>query len=1216
MLGGKHAATRGSLNDCDFDFADVAGEGACDNHLIAVCIGTSPETVLVPAPPSPYLTELLLDKEFKPPFVLGGGTYAALRFIKRWHELPDGAERTAFTIAELALSPAAAAANAASAPSTSTSRRFVPPPAAAAVETAATTPFVVAAHNGGTQADAKYLLQVLETAHRLRFNELFCVCAPLFSPFVRSLGIEYPLKFDGLEVTANRLFKALYGRGRTPMLDAELKEREYFFSGHAWAGMGASDLAHSAAPHVAANTARATAAINDAAYTCTIDPFEAPSWENDDGVSTCPDCKSAFRWLGVPILRQSHCRCCGRVKCAECAKWRVDRALAPLRRDTDGQLCKACKGCYDKVETLLRDAFLSHTFAVSGLSVLEIGLMQLVDKTWCAAAQMCLHYFRQAFYEPTWLAAIASGASIAGGGSGAGGAGSAGAAAAASGGAGSGGSGLGGGVSGGSGPILQNSVLQRAPSSTMARQPASGASQGGAGATVYNGTVAGPSPSGFTGGSAPATPAAQAINPLVRHILRSSARLLAGHCPAILSLLVVTDFNNPEEAAIVCQVLRETEDIRRSDVAAATTAQKQHGSASGVGCGVGCDARPTRRPALHWHMLCTRWCTTPLYEFFGVQALQALQTAPMNDKTKEARGLAAGFILAGRDNMLVMSAVIPLLLDFLHAAPLLRSETRVLIRDVVVIGRNRSLLMLLYRELCARKKSDDPTLFFHLDLLRADVERTDVFGTDELQRLSAFLAVLDGIGSTTDSYAQRELWNQLRAFGLTEEVSTPTRAASMVVGPAAVGTTRGFSSVPTVTTVDALPDFVQLKPMPWVFDPDVEIRGLYLTKVQLMQSQQKPMLVPLGGHRPPKSMTSSGTSPSPNEALVTSPACSPSSPGLPPPSPVSFVATGAGAVVATPSSSAPPSVVLAPAALSPSLTQQREASCTLEADSGPVLEEYAILYKKEDLRGDYVVCNAIAIMEALLRQKGVLTKLARIPRYRVLPIGPNSGIIEKVPGAKSVEKLREMDCEAGSREKPIETFLSKLPSRSDAMRHTFTQSAAFYIMVTYLLGIGDRHQGNVMMCEDGGLLHVDFGFVLDAKPTVEQMTARYVRFDEDLKSSIQAWYPDKNVQERVAKFLSLTGDCFVAVRPHADVIFLILQHLCVHRATSKPPSEIFDFIFQRMVVGWKDVDAKNVFVSRVKDSMGNPNLQDRLHESMQQLKAKGVFAVWDLFFGK
>jgi phosphatidylinositol 3-kinase len=99
----------------------------------------------------------------------------------------------------------------------------------------------------------------------------------------------------------------------------------------------------------------------------------------------------------------------------------------------------------------------------------------------------------------------------------------------------------------------------------------------------------------------------------------------------------------------------------------------------------------------------------------------------------------------------------------------------------------------------------------------------------------------------------------------------------------------------------------------------------------------------------------------------------------------------------------------------------------------------------------------------------------------------------------------------------------------------YLRSSAGYSVITYILGVGDRHLENLLLCETGHLFHVDFTFVFgrDPKPfpppmklckeMVEAMSGVPLKFDGQQQS-----YP---TEYRRFKRLCFTG--FILLRRNA-----------------------------------------------------------------------------------
>ena len=134
----------------------------------------------------------------------------------------------------------------------------------------------------------------------------------------------------------------------------------------------------------------------------------------------------------------------------------------------------------------------------------------------------------------------------------------------------------------------------------------------------------------------------------------------------------------------------------------------------------------------------------------------------------------------------------------------------------------------------------------------------------------------------------------------------------------------------------------------------------------------------------------------------------------------------------------------------------------------------------DDLRQDQLTLQLMKVMEHIWRENKLEL---RMNNYGVLPTGLNQGFIEIVMNSVTEQKLQQdRGIWTGSFDETIllDFIKSNNPSENllTSAKENFMYSSAGYAVATCILGVADRHPGNIMLQNDGHFFHIDFGHFL------------------------------------------------------------------------------------------------------------------------------------------
>ncbi|KAG8383814.1 hypothetical protein BUALT_Bualt04G0053000 [Buddleja alternifolia] len=199
----------------------------------------------------------------------------------------------------------------------------------------------------------------------------------------------------------------------------------------------------------------------------------------------------------------------------------------------------------------------------------------------------------------------------------------------------------------------------------------------------------------------------------------------------------------------------------------------------------------------------------------------------------------------------------------------------------------------------------------------------------------------------------------------------------------------------------------------------------------------------------------------------------------------------------------------------------------------------AIVKSGDDCRQEHLAVQLISHFYDIFQEAGLPLWLRP---YEVLVTSSYTALIETIPDTASLHSIKSRFPNISSlRDFFIAKYQENSPGFKLAQRN-FVESMAGYSLVCYLLQVKDRHNGNLLLDEEGHIIHIDFGFMLSNSPggvNFESAPFKLTRELLEVMDSDAEGVPSEFFD--YFKVLCIQG--FLTCRKHAERIILLVEML-------------------------------------------------------------------------
>lgn len=132
----------------------------------------------------------------------------------------------------------------------------------------------------------------------------------------------------------------------------------------------------------------------------------------------------------------------------------------------------------------------------------------------------------------------------------------------------------------------------------------------------------------------------------------------------------------------------------------------------------------------------------------------------------------------------------------------------------------------------------------------------------------------------------------------------------------------------------------------------------------------------------------------------------------------------------------------------------------------------------DDLRQELLAYQYLSLLKTVWREERVPLY---VRPYRIQVLSNDSGFIEPILNTVSLHQIKK-NSKISLQDYFTQEFGQANSEEFLTAQRKFVQSCAAYCIVSYLIQVKDRHNGNILLDNEGHLIHIDYGFILSCSP--------------------------------------------------------------------------------------------------------------------------------------